>query len=281
MRIKWNATIGGHYCGLPRSAENLARRHVLMVAGGPAVNVATFLLIWALLVAAQGRIDGYAFGFLRGLMNWSLVTALINLLPVNLGGFKTDGRHIWEALFAPDESRRAMAVYGCMVSRNSTLRPRDWRPEWVGALRAGEQDMATAALLSAWAQDRLLADPADLEAFDCLLQSTEDLERLAATLPAPAASAIHFQVDWLRCRYDGIVQKDVWKHLAEARQDKATDPYELLRMEAALKLASGENGEAAVLLDKAEKDIVSRESGFRLSDLDDLRAFREAALLPH
>jgi len=276
--FKWNFSLGGHYCGFPRTADNLWRRHLIMVAGGPAVNIATFLLVWAVLVAAQGRIGGEAFGFLRGLMNWSLITAIINLIPATMGPLKTDGRYIWDAFFAPSESRKAMAIYGCMVSRSSLLRPREWQREWVHALREAEPDMATAALLSAWAQDQLLADPADLDALECLARSTEDLERLAATLPPAGAAAIRFHVDWLRVRHDGIVQKDALANLAIARKDKHVDPYELLRMEAALKLASGEPDDAGRLLDQAEQDIVKRQNGFRSSDLDDLRAFRQAAL---
>jgi Zn-dependent protease len=278
-QIVWNPALGGHYSGLPRTHENLWRRHLLMVAGGPAANVLTFFLCWLVLWIAQGRMAGLGFSFISGLMIWSLVTALFNLVPLKFSQFKTDGRHIWDAFFNPVESRRALAVLGCMTSRSAMLRPRDWPAEWVQSLRQAEPDVASVALLTAWAQDRLLADPADWEALDVLQANTVDLERLAADLPdAQAKAALNFHVDWLRVRYDGIVTPRVSEHLDAARKNPATDTYELLRMEAALRLASGEPTEGLRLLNEAEADLVKQTpSGFKLSDLEDLRAFRQLA----
>ena len=280
--VVWNPSLGGHYLGLPRTHEDLWRRHLVMVGGGPLANLVTFLLCWLVLVLAAGRIDGYAFGFLRGLMCWSLVTAVGNLAPLHISGFKTDGRYIWEAFFAPAESRRGLALLGCLTSRSADLRPRDWPAEWVAALRTGPLDAAAAALLSVRAQDALLREPGDPEALADLEATTAALEQAARDLPdTKAAAAFRLQIAWLRCRYDGIVEPGVEATLEQAGKDPTTDGYELLRLQAAIRLASGQEAEADGLLEKAERAIAAQPAnGFSRVDLDDVRYLRQQLLAP-
>lgn len=278
--VSWNPKLGGHYLGLPRTPENLWQRHVIIIAAGPAVNFVTFALLWAVLRLANGTIDGAAFGLLHGVMHFSLLTGIINLVPVKIGGFKTDGRYLFEAFFLPAESRRSLAMLGALASRSASLRPRDWPVEWVEALRSGPDDQGAIGLMNLWAQDRLLTAPDDLAALSVLTDSTLALERLAAqTTDAQVASAFRFHVAWLRCRYDGITDGAA-ETIAPARKDPHTDPHEILRLQAALAAAAGHTGEASQLLDQAEQSLLKLPpSGFHLSDLDDLRAFR-AGLAP-
>lgn len=276
-QIVWNPKLGGHYCGLPRTHENLWRRHVIMVAAGPGINFVIGALCWLVLWRASGAIDGAAFGFLHGVMRWSLITSFINLAPVKLSGFKTDGRYLWEAFFVPAESRRSLALLGCLASRSAAFRPRDWPSEWVSALRSGPDDPAVAALMSLWAQDRLRAAPGDLAALEDLTDSTLALERIANSCPdAAGASAFRFEVAWLRCRYDGITEGAA-AMIEPARKDPATDPHEIFRLQGALAAAAGNHEEADSLLGKAEESLLKAPpTGFNLSDLEDVRAFRSS-----
>jgi hypothetical protein len=279
--LRWNTELGGHYMGIPERHENLWRRYLWIVAGGPAANVLTFLFCWLVLWWAQGRIEGVTFSLLRGLMCWSLLTAAFNLVPLKLGGYKTDGRHIWEAFFAPVQSRRSLAILGCLTSQNTPVRPREWAAEWVEALQAGEMDASSAVFVSIWAQDRLLEAPQDTAAWFALQRSTEVLALAAEESEnAKAAGAYRFHVAWLRLRYDGIVDPAMEKCLENARKDPATDTYELLRLEAALRVQKGHAAEAVKLLEQAEADIRKKpETGLRLSDLEDLRAYRDSVPL--
>ena len=274
-KVIWNPKLGGHYLGLPRTHENLWRRHGMMVAAGPAANLATFVICWIVLRGANGSIGGAAFGLLHGIMHFSLVSCLVNLAPFKIGAFKTDGRYLWEAFFVPAESRRSLAVLGCLASRSAPVRPRDWPPEWVEALRSGLDDHAAAGLFNLYAQDRLLMAQDDLGALSDMADSALALERLAATAAdASVASAYRFQLAWLRCRYDGITDGAA-ETIPGARKDAHTDPHEILRLQAALAAASGQLAEADSFCEQAEASLLrAPRTGFNLSDLDDLRAFR-------
>ena len=95
-QLKWHKRLGGGYLGLPKHTRHLPLRTLLITAGGPLANVFTFLICWMLLWTARESL-GAVFGFVRGLMIFSLFSAVMNLAPFQFGGSKTDGRRLWEA----------------------------------------------------------------------------------------------------------------------------------------------------------------------------------------
>jgi hypothetical protein len=98
-RVAWHKRLGGGYLGLPKHDRNLSLRTILITVGGPAANVFTFLLCWLVLRMAGGMVTGAAFAFVRGLMIFSLLSAVLNLAPFEFGASKTDGRRLWDALW--------------------------------------------------------------------------------------------------------------------------------------------------------------------------------------
>jgi len=99
VRAGWRLRLGGGYTGMPKHARNLSLRTVLMIAGGPTANVWTFLLCQHLLRTEAATQTGIAFAFVRGLMIFSLFSAVVNLAPVQFGSSRTDGRRMWDALW--------------------------------------------------------------------------------------------------------------------------------------------------------------------------------------
>jgi len=96
MRWSWHTKISGGYLGIPQDESNLPLRTAIITAGGPAANLITFLLCWYLL--SEQALTGAAFGYARGLMIFSLFSAVLNLAPLDFGASKTDGWRILEAV---------------------------------------------------------------------------------------------------------------------------------------------------------------------------------------
>ena len=123
LQVKWFLRLGGGYLGNPPrhvdSQIDLWLRQVTIVAGGPAANFFTFLFCWFALTYGVWLPD--TFEFLRGLMIFSLFSTAVNLAPLTMGTTKTDGQHLFDAIFAPAESRRTLAAL-C----RQTGTPRKW-----------------------------------------------------------------------------------------------------------------------------------------------------------
>jgi hypothetical protein len=97
MRFAWHSKLGGGYLGQPKHVRHLSLRTAVITAGGPAANVLTFLACWFWL-RTEGMFTGTGFAFVRGLMIFSLFSAVLNLAPFEYGGSKTDGRRLCEAI---------------------------------------------------------------------------------------------------------------------------------------------------------------------------------------
>ncbi len=96
-RVAWHGKLGGGYLGLPKHERNLSARTILITAGGPLANVLTFLGCWLTMGMAHGTLTGAGFAFVRGLMIFSLFSAVLNLAPFEFGQSKTDGRRLYDA----------------------------------------------------------------------------------------------------------------------------------------------------------------------------------------
>lgn len=276
-RLGLHWTLGGHYMGYPVGDQDLTRRYVWMVAAGPLANLAVFLVCWLALATAGQALPNGPFVFVRGLMEVSLVMGVINALPFQVKGIRTDGAYLWDAWWAPDQARCHAAVTSCMVSHGTELRPRDWPMAWVATLREWPRDPRVVAALHMWAMDRVLAVPEDTEAWATLEDSTRALEEVAVEAPH-LAPAFRLQAAWARARYDNLTAGAV-EVMGPAKKDRQTETYELLRLQAALAAANGRAGEAAQLLEAAEADLQKRPlTGFRTVDLEDLRLYREAVM---
>jgi hypothetical protein len=274
VRLTWQV-LGGFYMGIPRYLENLERRQVLMTAAGPAAGFVLSFVCWLVLWRAGGGITGVAFDILHSSMWYSTIMSLANLMPVHLGGIALDGRMIWNILRGNAEARQSTALLACLSSAFSELRPRDWKPEWVEVLREN-LDPGTVFLLAAWAEDRLSERPEDAQAMSDLARCSALLGHYAGQLKDKSAKeSLLFSRAWIRSRWSGDTD-GAEEMMAKASKLPHTEAYELLQLQAALRAAEGETGDALRLLGEAEKELEKEPaSGMQAAELTRVRSYRE------
>jgi hypothetical protein len=275
FKLNFKMPLAGMYLGFPEHVENLEARFLWMTACGPLGGILYSFVCWTILLAAGGRIIGLPFGVLYTSMTFCLVNNLLNLLPLKSGAMRLDGRVLWDAVFDRTATSSAVALLGCASSLRSSLRPRDWPEQWVEHLRLHSPDLMSSILLSQWAEDRLSESPGDPEARADIFTSTQALGRLAEALKGhpQVRNALDLHRAWLCGRYAGT---RIPVDLEAAGKDKETEPYEILRLQAALLAAEGDTGNAMQLLLQAETSLKAQQkSGIDAANLDSMRVFRE------
>jgi hypothetical protein len=268
---------GGHYWGTPKYPGGLSKRHAIIVVCGPGANLLTFLLCWMVLWLARGPHP-----FIGIMMDISLMMCLGNLVPLRTKGVRTDGSRLWEAFFDPAAEKRTLAVIACTASRSTSIRPREWPEENLDVLRQDTEQIGSSILLCYWAQDQLLQTPSDPAALADLSTAIATMERLLPTMENKRArKTVRFHAAWIRSRYYGHVDGAA-ETIAPARTVPSTDPHEILRLQAALAAAQGDPHEAIRLLDQAEYSLKDAPpTGFNVSDLEDVYAYRTLLALQH
>jgi hypothetical protein len=125
--------------------EDLAKRMLVMVAGGPLVSlvsaVAGLGLGW-LLVEGPARLLLLLFGFT------SLTIGAATLVPMSTGGFKSDGQRILELLRGGREAERFVAN-ATLGSLAISLRPREW-PREIVETATGVSDDSFDGIAATW-----------------------------------------------------------------------------------------------------------------------------------
>lgn len=267
------AVLGGFYLGLPRHLRNLEFRHLLMTAAGPASGFLFSFACWLSLWLANGSLAGFGFDAVNEAMRVSFSMNVLNLLPLRFGGIRLDGLVIWNSLLRRPDREPALGILSCCSSQYTSLRPRDWAPEWIETLRGSPDPLAT-SLLMVSAEDRLLESPGDEQALSDLGQCSAAVDWIAKKWGNAAASAFVFHRAWIRCRYGGITT-GAEALIPAAKLDPETEPHEILRLEAALRAAEGDARLAREIVGRAEKMLTARPSlnGFDTADLESLRAF--------
>jgi hypothetical protein len=278
FRLNFKLPASGLYAGVPKLSGNLHWRFAFLTACGPLLGIVFSIICWAALWIAQGNLDGILFGILNCAMTYGLFINLINLLPLRIAANRSDGRILWDAIIDRQESEANAAVLACSTSLSSDLRPKDWSEEWVFQLRARTDEFLPLVLLAASAEDRLTQSPADPVALRDLDLASQGLSRFESDLTAePQANAsAHFHNCWLRSRY---YREPVSPDFKEAQADPLTEPFEILRLQAAIASLNGDPESAVELLTQAEQSLTSTvRHGIDLSDLEGLKTFRAELL---
>jgi hypothetical protein len=222
---------GGLAACAPSTAEthNLARRMLVMVAGGPL----TSLILGLLALAAVPLSAGFAEITLLLLGVVSLALAIATLIPLSTGGFQSDGRRILMLLRGGAEAERwcaaAAATFTAMASR-----PRAIDPALIAAATAlpdGSLDDVGAHFLGYNAA----IDRGDLAG------ATAHLAYVLAHregYPAPLRPMLLLEGAYLAARRgDAQEARDLFD---QARGGALIEPYTLSRVEAAVLLAEGQ-----------------------------------------
>ncbi len=220
---------GGVAVSLPPDGQNLRRRMLLMVAGGPAGS----LLLALLALVAMAFANGLPAAALLMATGLGLIITVVTLVPMRAGGFYSDGARILMLLRGGPQAERWSAM-ALLVNATMAGRLRELDPAIVAratALRDGTLDAAGAAFVVygyELARGQIAAAGAQLD--DVL----EQLELYPAAMrPAMLAEAAYFTA---RHRGDAVTAR---AYLEQTNGSALVEAYTRHRAEAAVLLAEG------------------------------------------
>lgn len=249
VKLGWNRSVnlgGGMAACVPLEAEKITLRGMaVMVLGGPGFSLLLALLgAWAMALsfdaAAGGGVAGaVAFNALAMMVALTTLIFLVTAAPFTAGGFKSDGRRVWDLARGGERAEQEGALMMLTTLSLSGVRPADY----------DEKLMATALKLD------------DGSIFDLYARLTayyhaadrgdwRGAQRLLDTLVAREAALVPLVRDVVRCEYAwllatrsaGVAEARAWLESA-GRLD--FDPATRLKAEAAVLLAEGRRTEAA------------------------------------
>jgi hypothetical protein len=271
FKISFNR-IPAHWGGLaacvPKSYEaNLHRKMMLFVAGGPLFSLlgAVFMIPGFSLLTSHLHPGLLLITF--GLTSAAL--ALVTLLPLPAGGFKTDGTRLAMLLRRRPEGERwtALAALGGLAH---TARPREWPVELMTGLGDGLDAQADAAMACLvwhiWHADKREWESAQLW-LERALSHAGDMP--ASMLPILYLAAADY---YARHGADKLLAR---QYFDLAQRPGLHDPDDMYAVRAAVLIAEGRAAEALLDIDLAEQKLRFKPPAMaqcRREDLDELRA---------
>ena len=118
----------------PSRPTRLRSNAIFFVLGGPIGSLLCGAAAIALMLAGPGLQMGEAAEFFGILGVIELVNCVANLVPLRVPGGYTDGARLLQLARKDAEGVRFLAELAFGLSDTTTLRPKDWHPEWVKAV---------------------------------------------------------------------------------------------------------------------------------------------------
>ncbi len=236
---------GGIVAMLPTDTHDLRRRFAMVVAGGPLASFALALAAWAPLAlgAPLPPLADVVLG-LTALISAGL--GIVTIIPINGGGFTSDGGRLLRLVRGGPVAERESAMLPLLALSTAETPPREWPRELLDtavALRDATTDECVANLLAYYHA----LDTGDVEL------AARRMDRTVATLeavPPGVAPSIRLEAAFFAAyRRDAAGARE---HLA-AVPEKAfgIKPYDRDRAAAALAAADGDPARARELAERA------------------------------
>lgn len=236
LRVRLNRSLalaGGIVSMLPNGDEDLRRRNMVLLAGGPG---ASMVLGLGLLAA------GLAFPPAPLLLLGSLCSMLIGLatmIPNEMGGFSSDGYRIAQLRKGGEEVERLCRMQGLHAASQAGLAIGEWPEATVRRLAADPGDRTESALglslVYLWQMER-----------GEVAEAGETLDRMMAhrhIYPGIVAEHLSLEAAW----FAAVQRRDLEEareHLARAGEGKMQDKGQRARAEAAVLALEGRVEEA-------------------------------------
>lgn len=120
----------------PATPTRLRSNAVFFVLGGPIGSFFCGAGAMALMLAGPALQLGEAAEFFGILGVIELVSCVANLVPLRVSGGYTDGARLVQLIRKDAEGVRFLAELAFGLSYTTTLRPKDWHPDWIKAVTA-------------------------------------------------------------------------------------------------------------------------------------------------
>ena len=183
----WIGGISGFAALLPQGERGQSRSdQILFTLGGPVANLLTVAACLAGLPLAAG--SPWLVSLLLGMGLGALMFGLVNLVPFQAQGWRSDGRVIVDLVRRRPDANLQQQMQQLLALSMSGVRPRDWPPALVagdgGASRQPMLAMNADLLRLAWEMDR-----------DDMTAAAETTRQLITRMPSvPAAMRPHCAV---------------------------------------------------------------------------------------
>jgi len=253
--------IAGGVVAVPNNPDNQTGWLVAYVASGAVANLmsGTVVLV-AYLVFPTTPLSQL---FVPVFVAFSFVTALIALVPLQVGAFATDGRIIIDLLRAEPQGERMRAYWRLFALERQKQRPRDWDTATLTtALSAADGSVFDA---SAWFMSYLHHLDAGREdiAASFIERAVASLNRVPLLFSAEYfAEAAYF---FVQHGSDPVLARDILRRIERANVDDITR----FRAEAAVLLAEGNTMHASQTAQRAITLAEERsDSGIALAERD-------------
>ena len=237
-RVQWvNST--GLWNGLtvmaPRNPARLLSNAVFFVLGGPVGSLLCGSGSLALMLAGPELHLGRAAEFFGILGVIGLVNCVANLVPLEIPGGFNDGARLMHLIRKQPEGVRFLAELAFGLSNATTLRPKDWHPQWI-------QSMTEDPLAAGFSRGCYYAyvhhlDRGDVDEASMWLARSMDSH--GALKPDPYRSILAIENAFFEARHlknpDGA---KVW--MKAPRAGIPAERFTVLRVKAAIHVAEGE-----------------------------------------
>jgi Peptidase family M50 len=271
-RIRWDSKMG-FFGGLVLNYSTISTgfrwRNVVMVAGGPAVNlllaITAFVFSLSLSASPWGENSwvGQPFFYLNLLIGVSLFFFFINIWPSKGSGFENDGMLLLQLIQNDPKLKQEMALSSLIGAAMTGQRPRDWNSDWLleAADLQNRKGIDELALLFTYYQALDTNAPKLAgETLDRLLEQIEGVSlsmRWDVLLEATYFESFHRQ---------NSNAAQVWFLEAQGHQ---SDPALGLRAEAALVLIQGQANQALEFAKRAQLNLdKSQIPGIAIAERD-------------
>jgi len=253
-KVRLKGFSGGLAAAFPTSTENLRHRYAIFAAGGPFAGLVMSAVSYIAYVTLP-HLPVWASFLVLFAAIYSLLAALVNLMPLHYAGFRVDGAHLLSALRGNDKDRHNIAHLALEAAMHHGVRPRDWDASLVMRDPLPGQrgiDILFIDLMKwyyAWDHGQLAEAGQHLAR---VMQRKEDY-------PLANRKALYYEAAYFWFRYVGdTAQACEW--LASEGSEIMPEPYYQPAVEAAMAFAAGE-AELAVVKAKQALELL-QESPF-------------------
>ena len=115
----------------PRRPQRLSSNAIFFVAGGPIGSLLCGVGSLALFLAGPDLHLGLVAEFFGMLGVLESINCIANLVPFAVPGGYTDGSRLMQLVRKQPEGKRFLAELAFGLSDTTTLRPKDWHPQWI------------------------------------------------------------------------------------------------------------------------------------------------------
>ena len=265
---------GGFVLPVLENSRNSRQKLIWMFFGGPAASFALFALGAVPLLFPDWLSRNAGVWLATLFASYNLFICIYNLLPLQIGFLKTDGRRILDLQQGNRHGKRVEYFYLFNAALRQGIRPKDIEPEVIeGSLAIPEQSSEhVSGLMMAY----LAA--LDQAEFDRAGDYLDQALQMNAYYPQLFRASLFLEGTYFEAQIrQQPNQAQRW--FEQIQETALIEPYSLLRAEAALLLAQGEPNAALV---KAEQGLASAQQeafkrGLAAAECEWLQALLQSA----